>query len=117
VSNVALLIPIWGSVVGASTAFSMTWAIGEMTNRFFASGGELDESTLKFKFAEAKQLGKALFLDFQAIIARQQQAIAPQIQALQQQLQLGDLSQQDYVQQMKTLARSEIEQDKDTTLF
>jgi uncharacterized protein YjbI with pentapeptide repeats/uncharacterized protein (DUF697 family)/tellurite resistance protein len=117
VSNVALLIPIWGSVVGASTAFSMTWAIGEMTNRFFSSGGELDESTLKFKFAEAKQVGKTLFLEIQAAISRQQQAIAPQIQALQQQLQLGDLSQQDYVQQVKTLTQFEIEPDQDTTLF
>jgi uncharacterized protein YjbI with pentapeptide repeats/uncharacterized protein (DUF697 family) len=103
VSNVALLIPVWGSVVGASTAFGMTWAIGELTNHFFASGGQLDESTLQTKFVAAKQLGKTLFLDFQAMIARQQQAIAPQIQLLQQQLQLGQLSQQDYVQQMKDL--------------
>jgi uncharacterized protein YjbI with pentapeptide repeats/uncharacterized protein (DUF697 family) len=107
VSNVALLIPVWGSVVGASTAFSMTWAIGELTNHYFASGGQLDESALKSKFAEAKQLGKTLFQDFQGAIARQQQAISPQIQALQQQLQLGKMSQQDYVQQIKTLMNSD----------
>ncbi|NJM45496.1 MAG: hypothetical protein HC860_04425 [Alkalinema sp. RU_4_3] len=38
-SNVALLIPVWGSVIGASTAFSMTWAIGALAQKFLPVGG------------------------------------------------------------------------------
>jgi uncharacterized protein YjbI with pentapeptide repeats/uncharacterized protein (DUF697 family) len=107
VSNVALLVPVWGSVVGASTAFSMTWAIGELTNQFFASGGQLDELTLKSRFAEAKALGKTLFQELQGAIARQQAAIGGQVSRLQQQLQRGEISQADYLRQMRGLGEQE----------
>jgi uncharacterized protein YjbI with pentapeptide repeats/uncharacterized protein (DUF697 family) len=99
ISNVMLLIPVWGSVVGASTAFSMTWAIGELAQKFFA--GEADATTLQQEFANAKVLGQKVFQDSQKIIAIKQQEIATRVQELQANLQSGRLTPQDYIQQFR----------------
>jgi uncharacterized protein YjbI with pentapeptide repeats/uncharacterized protein (DUF697 family) len=99
ISNVMLLIPVWGSVVGASTAFSMTWAIGELAQKFFA--GEVDEATLKEEFDDAKALGQKVFQDSQEAIALKQKEIATLVQELQSGLQSGRLTQQDYMQQFR----------------
>lgn len=99
ISNVMLLIPVWGSVVGASTAFSMTWAIGELAQKFFA--GEVDETTLQGEFEDAKALGQKIFQESQETIAQKQKELAQLIQELQAGLQSGRLTQQDYMQQFR----------------
>jgi uncharacterized protein YjbI with pentapeptide repeats/uncharacterized protein (DUF697 family)/tellurite resistance protein len=96
-SNVALLIPVWGSVIGASTAFSMTWAIGELAQKFFASGGQLDAGSLKDQLMEAKEAGQRVFQESQEAIAQQQKAIAAKVQELQVLLQGGKIDQQEYM--------------------
>jgi uncharacterized protein YjbI with pentapeptide repeats/uncharacterized protein (DUF697 family)/tellurite resistance protein len=96
-SNVALLIPVWGSVIGASTAFSMTWAIGELAQKFFASGGQLDERSLKDQLLEAKAAGQKVFQESQEAIGQQQRAIAAKVQELQGLLQGGKIDQQEYM--------------------
>jgi uncharacterized protein YjbI with pentapeptide repeats/uncharacterized protein (DUF697 family) len=96
-SNVALLIPVWGSVIGASTAFSMTWAIGELAQKFFASGGQLDAGSLKDQLMEAKAAGQKVFQESQEAIGQQQKAIAAKVQELQGLLQGGKIDQQEYV--------------------
>jgi uncharacterized protein YjbI with pentapeptide repeats/uncharacterized protein (DUF697 family) len=106
-SNVALLIPVWGSVVGASTAFSMTWAIGEMTKQFFGNpdGQNWDEAGLKQQFAQAKQLGQKVFQDSQELISAKQREIAGIVQELQESLRSGKITQQDYLQQFRDRVR------------
>ncbi len=99
ISNVMLLIPVWGSVVGASTAFSMTWAIGELAQKFFA--GEVDETTLQSEFEDAKSLGQKVFQESQEAIALKQKEMAKLVQELQAGLQSGRLTQQDYLQQFR----------------
>jgi uncharacterized protein YjbI with pentapeptide repeats/uncharacterized protein (DUF697 family) len=99
ISNVMLLIPVWGSVVGASTAFSMTWAIGELAQKFFA--GEVDETTLKGEFDDAKALGQKVFQESQEAIVLKQKEVAKLVQDLQAGLQSGRLTQQDYIQQFR----------------
>jgi uncharacterized protein YjbI with pentapeptide repeats/uncharacterized protein (DUF697 family) len=99
ISNVMLLIPVWGSVVGASTAFSMTWAIGELAQKFFA--GEADATTLQEEFANAKVLGQKVFQESQKVIAAKQQELAARVQELQADLQAGHLTPQDYVREFR----------------
>jgi uncharacterized protein YjbI with pentapeptide repeats/uncharacterized protein (DUF697 family) len=110
-SNVALLIPVWGSVIGASTAFSMTWAIGELAQKFFASGGQLDAGSLKDQLMEAKAAGQKVFQESQEAIGQQQRAIAAKVQELQGLLQGGKIDQQEY------MARFRQDLDDDLTDF
>ncbi len=100
-SNVALLIPVWGSVVGASTAFSMTWAIGELAQKFFASGGQMEVASLKEQLMEAKAAGQKVFQESQEAIGQQQRAIAAKVQELQGLLQGGEIDQQEYMSRFR----------------
>jgi uncharacterized protein (DUF697 family) len=43
-------IPFFGWVVTISMAYALTWAIGEVSNRYFASGRTLDDTELKSMF-------------------------------------------------------------------
>jgi uncharacterized protein YjbI with pentapeptide repeats/uncharacterized protein (DUF697 family) len=104
-SNVVLLIPVWGSVIGASTAFSMTWAIGELTKRFFASGGQLDEASLAEQFADAKLLGKKAFEESQEFIGAKQQELGVVLEELQARLTSGAIGPQDYVAGLRDAVR------------
>jgi len=60
-SNVAKLVPGFGSAVGAGTAFAATWAISKMGVAFFDNGGKLDADYLKKVFAAAQKEGKDEF--------------------------------------------------------
>lgn len=104
-SNVVLLIPVWGSVIGASTAFSMTWAIGELTKQFFASGGQLDEASLAEQFADAKLLGQKAFEESKEFIGAKQQELGVTLEELQLRLTSGAISPQDYVAELRDSAR------------
>jgi uncharacterized protein YjbI with pentapeptide repeats/uncharacterized protein (DUF697 family) len=104
-SNVVLLIPVWGSVIGASTAFSMTWAIGELTKRFFASGGQLDEASLAEQFADAKLLGQKAFEESQEFIEAKQQELGLVLEELQVRLTSGAIGPQDYVAELRDAVR------------
>jgi uncharacterized protein (DUF697 family)/tellurite resistance protein len=104
-SNVVLLIPVWGSVIGASTAFSMTWAIGELTKQFFASGGQLDEASLAEQFADAKLLGKKAFEESQAFLEAKQEELGGVLEELQARLTSGAIGPQDYVAGLRDAVR------------
>jgi uncharacterized protein YjbI with pentapeptide repeats/uncharacterized protein (DUF697 family) len=103
ISNLVLLIPGWGSVIGASSAFSMTWAIGELASQFFASGASLEADALTQQLTIAKQRGLQVFETSQDLIQQKQQAIATLLADLQQQLIDRQLSQQDFLIQFKQL--------------
>src|SRR5688572_12599836 len=54
VSNLAKLVPIWGSVVGATASFASTWALGEIADKYFESGMKTAVAWSAFKAAEAE---------------------------------------------------------------
>jgi uncharacterized protein YjbI with pentapeptide repeats/uncharacterized protein (DUF697 family) len=103
-SNVVLLIPVAGSIISGSTAFSMTWAIGNLANQYFAEGCEMDDVKLQELFADAKAEGKRTFDDLKEAIADKQKEIAPAIAALQEKFKLGKVSEQEYLHQVKVIS-------------
>ncbi len=102
-SNVVLLIPVAGSIISGSTAFSMTWAIGNLANQYFAEGGKIDEVTLKQLFADAKSEGKRTFQDLGDAIADKQKEISPAIASLQERFRLGKIGEQEYLSEVKVI--------------
>jgi uncharacterized protein YjbI with pentapeptide repeats/uncharacterized protein (DUF697 family) len=103
-SNVVLLIPVAGSIISGSTAFSMTWAIGNLANQYFAEGCEMDDVKLQELFADAKAEGKRTFEDLKEAIADKQKEIAPAIAALQEKFKLGKVSEKEYLNEMKAIS-------------
>lgn len=103
VSNLCKFIPVVGMVVGGTTAFASTWAIGRVADQYFASGCTLDQGRLKAIFRDANQEGKQLYQTKSAEINAKKQAIDPQVQSLSQQLAEGKITQAEYQAQLQEL--------------
>lgn len=96
VSNLAKLVPVFGMVVGATTAYASTWAIGKVANQYFASGCEMDAFSLKEAFKQAKQEGEAVYKENAEAIAAKQKEIEPQVKVLNEELANGRITQEEY---------------------
>ncbi|WP_271252563.1 hypothetical protein [Pseudanabaena sp. Chao 1811] len=103
VSNLAKLVPVFGMVVGATTAYASTWALGKVANEYFASGGEMDAFSLRQAFKQAKKEGEAIYKTKAEEIAEKKQAIEPQVQLLNEELKAGNITPDEYQAKLKEL--------------
>lgn len=103
VSNLAKLVPVFGMVVGATTAFASTWALGKVANEYFASGGEMDAFSLRQAFKKAKKEGEAVYKTKADEIAAKKQEIEPKVQLLNEELKAGSLTPEEYQVKLKEL--------------
>ena len=103
VSNLAKLVPVFGMVVGATTAYASTWALGKVANQYFASGGEMDTFSLRQAFKQAKQEGEAVYKTKADEITAKKEAIAPQVQLLNEELKSGNITPEEYQVKLKEL--------------
>ncbi|HBC40567.1 MAG TPA: hypothetical protein DCZ88_01365 [Pseudanabaena sp.] len=103
VSNLAKLVPVFGMVVGATTAYASTWALGKVANEYFASGGEMDVFSLRQAFKKAKKEGEAIYKTKAEEIAVKKQAIEPQVQLLNEELKAGSITPDEYQAKLKEL--------------
>jgi uncharacterized protein (DUF697 family) len=103
VSNLAKLVPVFGMVVGATTAYASTWALGKVANEYFASGGEMDAFSLRQAFKQAKKEGEAVYKTKADEIAVKKKAIEPQLQLLREELEAGSISPEEYQVRLKNL--------------
>ncbi|MFN5978675.1 MAG: hypothetical protein ACK45W_04990, partial [Pseudanabaena sp.] len=103
VSNLAKLVPVFGMVVGATTAYASTWALGKVANEYFASGGEMDVFSLRQAFKKAKKEGEAIYKTKAEEIAEKKQAIEPQVQLLNEELKAGSITPDEYQAKLKEL--------------
>ncbi len=103
VSNLAKLVPVFGMVVGATTAYASTWALGKVANEYYASGGEMDTFSLRQAFKQAKKEGEAIYKTKADEIAAKKQAIEPQVQMLNEELKAGSITPEEYQVKLKNL--------------
>jgi uncharacterized protein (DUF697 family) len=103
VSNLAKLVPVFGMVVGATTAYASTWALGKVANEYYASGGEMDTFSLRQAFKQAKKEGEAVYKTKADEIAAKKQAIEPQVQLLNEELKAGSITPEEYQVKLKDL--------------
>lgn len=103
VSNLAKLVPVFGMVVGATTAYASTWALGKVANDYYASGGEMDTFSLRQAFKQAKKEGEAVYKTKADEIAAKKQAIEPQVQLLNEELKAGSITPEEYQVKLKEL--------------
>ncbi len=103
VSNLAKLVPVFGMVVGATTGYASTWALGKVANEYFASGGEMDSFSLRQAFKKAKKEGEAVYKSKADEIAAKKQAIEPQVQLLNVELKAGSITPEEYQVKLKEL--------------
>ncbi|MSP92635.1 MAG: hypothetical protein EXR79_12670 [Myxococcales bacterium] len=96
VNNLAKLVPGWGSLVGASTSFATTWALGKVSDNWFLTGALSDPAELKGEFAQAKSAGTTMYEQQKDTIEATRRDNSARIQALTERARAGEISQTDY---------------------
>ena len=103
VSNLAKLVPVWGSAFGAASAFATTWALGKITNRYFEGGRPQDVAALKNEMKAMQKQGKDAYAKQRATIEAKRAETAAKLAALTEQRKAGTIGQADYEKQVSEL--------------
>ena len=104
VSNLAKLVPVWGSAFGATSAFATTWALGKIANRYFESGKNADLGSLKKELKTMEKEGKEAYAKQKDTIESKRKEHAAKLAELNEQRKAGTLSQAEYEKQVAALA-------------
>lgn len=102
IANLAKLVPMWGSAVGATTSFVSTYALGKVIEKFFASGAK-DVAELQGEFEAAKKEGKEVYAAEQDAIAESKRNASPALDALAAELRTGKITQAEFDERVAQL--------------
>jgi uncharacterized protein (DUF697 family)/uncharacterized tellurite resistance protein B-like protein len=104
VTQVAKLIPVYGSAFGAAAAFGSTWALGKVADQYFAGGGKADISTLRDAFRSAQKEGRQEYESRKKEVEARKSAAYTALERLNSDLRAGKMSQPEYARQVSELA-------------
>lgn len=102
VSNIAKLVPGWGSVVGATASFASTWALGQIADKYFENGMKADMAWADFKTAQAE--GRRAHDTHKDLVESKRKANEMALQTLGSSLKAGRITQQEYSARVAQLA-------------
>jgi uncharacterized protein (DUF697 family)/tellurite resistance protein len=103
VSNIAKLVPVWGSAFGATTSFVSTWALGKIAVKYFDSGMRANLSELKADMKAAEQEAKGAYSANKSAIAAKEAQHKAQLEAWGADLKAGKLSAAEYEARVTSL--------------
>jgi len=104
VSNLAKLVPVWGSVVGASASFASTWALGKIADKYFESGMKADLASLKSDFKAAQAEGRLAYDSNKGLVESKSKLNEATFRSLGTDLATGRITQTEYVTRVEQLA-------------
>ena len=108
VSNLAKLLPGWGSVVGATTSFASTYAVGRVFDSHFTraavSGAtDVDKEALRAEFRRAEAEGKQEYAASKEEIEEKQRTTQTELERLSREAKEGKLSDEELVERVSRL--------------
>lgn len=103
VSVLSKFVPGWGSLVGATTAYATTFALGKVAWAYFKNDGKTPVESLKPLFKAEKEHGKQEFQKHKAALQEAQKAHAGTLKELAFELQQGKITQQEYEEKVDKL--------------
>lgn len=103
VSQLAKLVPGWGSAFGAATSFASTFALGRVADEFFSSSNAASMESLKDRFKEAEAEGKEVYRHSLAAISAKEMVSKPKLEALNEELKAGTITQDEYEERAASL--------------
>jgi uncharacterized protein (DUF697 family) len=104
VSVISKFVPGWGSVVGATTAYATTYALGKVAWTFFQNEGKTPIESLKPLYKAEKEHGKQEYQKHKAALEEAQAAHADKLKHLAFELQQGKITQQQYEERVDALS-------------
>lgn len=103
ISNVARLVPGWGSALAAATAFGTTVAIGRAADAYFASGAALSVEELRKSYAAGVAEGKSAYAADKANIDRASEANAATLSELNARLAAREITHDEFLKAVEAL--------------
>ena len=106
VNNLAKLLPGWGSVIGATTSFASTYALGAVIEKFFASGQKevTDPKALRADFKKAEEEARAVYAEQADVIIQSQRMNQATLESLTADLKAGKITQEELEARVAELA-------------
>jgi uncharacterized protein (DUF697 family)/uncharacterized tellurite resistance protein B-like protein len=104
VSNLAKLVPVWGSAVGATGSFASTWALGQIADKYFAGGMKTDTATMKSDFKFAQEEGRTAYATNKDLVDSKRTLNETALQSLGADLKTGKITQQEYSARVEQFA-------------
>jgi uncharacterized protein (DUF697 family) len=101
VSNVAKLVPGWGSLIAAAAAFASTYAVGRVFEKHFAADGGLTPEELRAQLREARAEGKRAFEENRAEFEKRREETKASVEKLAADAAEGKLSADELAQRTK----------------
>jgi uncharacterized protein (DUF697 family)/tellurite resistance protein len=97
VNNIAKLLPGWGSVIGATTSFGSTYALGKVIEKIFAAGDKpVAPETLRSEFKLAEEEARGVYANQKDVIIQSQRFNKAEIDKLTAALEDGSLTQDEF---------------------
>lgn len=105
VNNLIKVIPGWGSLVGATTSFASTYAVGVVMHKHFenAAEGKLDMEALKAEFEAAQKEGKETYKAKKGEIEAKEKETKATIASLNADLKAGRITQTEFEDRVSAL--------------
>jgi uncharacterized protein (DUF697 family) len=103
ISALSKLVPGWGSVVGATSSFATTFALGKVAQIYFRSQGQTSIESLKTMFQEQRERGKEEYQKQKPALDEAQKTHAQTLRQLAFDLQAGKITQEEYEQKVDAL--------------
>lgn len=104
VSNLAKLVPVWGSVIGATASFASTWALGKVADTYFERGMLTEMPALKAEFQAAQAEGRQAYLAHKERIEAKHAKHEPTLTTLNAELRAGKINQKEYAERIEQFA-------------
>ena len=104
VTNIAKLVPVFGSAFGAAASFASTWALGRVADQYFAGGGKAEIATLRDAFRSAEKEGRQEFEARRKDVDAKKQSSAATLERLNADVRAGTITQAEYERQVAELA-------------
>ena len=106
VNNLAKLLPGWGSMVGATTSFASTYALGSVIEKVFAAGRKDvdDRAALRAQFRMAEEEARAVYADHHDVIIQSRRHNQAALDALIADLRAGKITQGEFDARVAELA-------------
>jgi len=106
VNNLAKLLPGWGSVVGATTSFASTYALGAVIEKLFAAGQRdvADPAALRAQFRKAEEEAMAVYADHHDVIIQSRRQNQASLDVLVAELNAGKITRDEFDMRVADLA-------------
>jgi uncharacterized protein (DUF697 family)/uncharacterized tellurite resistance protein B-like protein len=108
VNGLAKLVPVWGALVGATTSFVSTFALGRVMNQFFAAAtpGQPQAAAvdqLRSEYKRAEEAARSVYSGHADVIIQSQRENKASLDAMTAALKAGEITQDEFDAQVATL--------------